>query len=1098
MIRILKITALTLLLAGGLFAYVLWTQWSEQMSHYPVVVDTRTDEQKARMREASRYNAKSAGKRQAERERKKEEAKTDRIEYSIAEMLAEDKVKPLPFSTFKLLIDRSARERTTVRGSDIREAASPLHRRRDPLHRMHEESSKHAQPTQSRNAITTLTGEPANYPANGQQLVDMLGEYRKLGITHFRSQSFDGISRDEIESIADFMETVVDLRFEVEVLRKWIAVRQEADQLSESYPALKTDPLFNYFVGLTEYECGDYQAARKTLDTATSQFPNSHYPSRDVVSAHEVLLRTLKTIGFEDSTTQTRILCDYCLAVNHWLCHDFRARSDQHLAAMYDLRSFFSLCSQYYIVTGALLTSLGKQEFIPRSIQSATHGLHYVFLNRFYHGLPGLSKKQHGYVKSNQRKGEIYFNDAIALDPDNELVAREMMEFVRNGENSEQEDKFFLKAIACRKDYCDAYWRRLFGLTPQCGGSLKKMIEFARTYGQDGEKDTISSQFVLPMCYFTIRNQVSEEVKEREEALQDVEFVGDVIEALDSIMEQSERLTLDDKIYSRDYLLTTKALLAASIGDMYTSHRMWRQLDGSYDRIAANRFGVTSTFDVMRCESYALSTEFENEAGELKKLMGESPSDRLNNAEKIATLTQSVLDEISNETGRLYFEKAQRQVALEKAYDDGKEISLTFDQELLLWRSDDIAQVRQLSSDACQLDNQIGVFGCGMKSIVHTPGSKIVEFDVELPTAQPQQSFDVLAPSLLTLNRDDTWLAIGVAKDAINPNDRPTLSDRPMAKSAFIVGYWDQQKVTQTVPLSVSTNKIKYRFILGPNYMEVYTNGTFRFRIRLRGEDVGEPDPFFELRQPNSLAGRGVATVSNIRIKKLTNGLPPVDGFDNAALIKYYALQVKQEPDAAWPHFWLAMAHHQSRSFEIAIKHYRKAIDLGVPESHAAFYIGDAYEQLGKQEKAIEYYRKSAEDNDPMYVMFRGDTGLHTIYPQSWAAFRLGWNTVFSPNSDVRESWDPAKFAIPRAPSPSYTAHVLYRAQLYALKGRFKRAQGVVTSVIENCDSDMLPWVDKIAEAYLNENVYTEDPGEPKFYNLFSTPIEFFNFWELY
>ena len=683
MFRVLKVATVTILLGGGAFALFLWNQWADQMGDGPIVVDTRTDEQKAKVRASSGFNAEAAAKNRAERIKKTEQDKTDRIEYSIEQMLAEDKVKPLPFSTFKLLIDRSTRGKTTVRGWDIREAASPLNRGRTPLQRIHDESSKHPQPTLSRNAITTLTGDPPNYPTNGQQLIDMLSEYRKLGIRDFRDGAFDGVSRDEINVIADFMESVVDLGFEVEVLQKWVAQREKAEQFSESHPSLRSDPLFNYFVGLIEYECGDYQAARKTLDTATNQFPTSHYPSRDVVRAHEILLRTLQTIKFDNSKVQTKILCDYCLAVNHWLCHDFRARTDQHLAAMYDLRSFFNLCSRYYVVTGSLLTSLSKQEFLPRSIQSAAHGLHYASLNRFYRTFRWLNEKQKGYVKANQQKGKLYFEDALKLDPANEVLILQMMEFVRHGDSPEQESEYFQRAIACRMDFCDAYWRRLFGLTPQRDGSIAKMLKFARDNSQNDDKDTISSQFVMPMCYFMIRNYVSKDVKERQEALDDPNFVGDAIQALDNIMEKTDKLITDDDVLFRDYMLTTKALLAASIDDMHSAHRTWRELDGSYNRRAANRFGVNSTFDVMRCESYALSTEFESEATELKELMGNSPADRLENATKIAELTEIVLDEISNEVAQLYFQQAQEQVSLEKAYDEGKEITLTFDPELL-------------------------------------------------------------------------------------------------------------------------------------------------------------------------------------------------------------------------------------------------------------------------------------------------------------------------------------------------------------------------------------------------------------------------------
>ena len=91
-----------------------------------------------------------------------------------------------------------------------------------------------------------------------------------------------------------------------------------------------------------------------------------------------------------------------------------------------------------------------------------------------------------------------------------------------------------------------------------------------------------------------------------------------------------------------------------------------------------------------------------------------------------------------------------------------------------------------------------------------------------------------------------------------------------------------------------------------------------------------------------------------------------------------------------------------------------------------------------------------------------------------------------------------AKFALAFSAPHSNIAQSIYFAQLHAVRGDFERAQEIATYVIENCDPDLLQWVEKYVTAYADETVYVENPSDPKFYNLLSSPIEFFHAKEHY
>lgn len=84
-------------------------------------------------------------------------------------------------------------------------------------------------------------------------------------------------------------------------------------------------------------------------------------------------------------------------------------------------------------------------------------------------------------------------------------------------------------------------------------------------------------------------------------------------------------------------------------------------------------------------------------------------------------------------------------------------------------------------------------------------------------------------------------------------------------------------------------------------------------------------------------------------------GLEAIRAKEWSAAIAHFGAVVRNEPDNADAHNWLAYAYRNSRDLRRAFEHYRIALKLDPSHRGAHEYIGEAYLAAGDKAKAREH-----------------------------------------------------------------------------------------------------------------------------------------------
>ena len=199
MIRILRTAIITAVIGGAVFGAILWSNWSPEAP-----IDNGPATLRAKQFAQPKPGARAELAKQREKRRLQKES--DPIRHNVADLLAGE--SELPFPHFKKLLEYKLAGRDTISGRELRRASEEPDGRRDPLAQIKASSSGKDQPTRSRHPISDGSAVNGKQPCNSQELIAMLSGFRKIGITHFRRQSFKNVSTDQTALAAAFFEAV--------------------------------------------------------------------------------------------------------------------------------------------------------------------------------------------------------------------------------------------------------------------------------------------------------------------------------------------------------------------------------------------------------------------------------------------------------------------------------------------------------------------------------------------------------------------------------------------------------------------------------------------------------------------------------------------------------------------------------------------------------------------------------------------------------------------------------------------------------------------------------------------------------------------------
>lgn len=282
---------------------------------------------------------------------------------------------------------------------------------------------------------------------------------------------------------------------------------------------------------------------------------------------------------------------------------------------------------------------------------------------------------------------------------------------------------------------------------------------------------------------------------------------------------------------------------------------------------------------------------------------------------------------------------------------------------------------------------------------------------------------------------------------------------------------------------------------IGGPYVEMYVND--QFICRTWSNLYGGVYYRTILKIPESgPSGRGVVNVSNVRVKKWSG--PPL-ALEDEKIAKYYQGRIKKDPTDKWSEFWLAQVFHRMKQYDKALVHYKKSIELGIGESHVAFYIGDIHDQQGDWDEAKKWYQASVDKApavfpEAMKLMSRFGNTAPDSYPADWSRFRLAWAHAMTAGEDlVAPERTVRKFRV-----PLYLQGMikLLENQHWAAQKFWKPAIDGAQRMVEQTPEKYQPMVRRMAEAYENETVFVGTEEEARMYLEIPGTTPFFRHYE--
>ena len=836
------------------------------------------------------------------------------------------------------------------------------------------------------------------------------------------------------------------------------------------------DPLFLFCSGLVDFHCGASQAGIQKIVDSRSLFQGSQYPAHTQMLVYQKLMEYRFAEPSEDFSDDevAEILTAYQAVLIEWLT---QAKSLQtvpahHRYVVNEIHLYLRACKTFN--QPARIESFHEwfvqQTHLPRWIRNIIRGHCHLLL-----AILNIERKnaQWVYKQKNQtldhiKKAEGFFRQAYEINPYFPESSACLMLIAFYRDEAQLVDDWFEKGLKAQADYYDLFRLRLLMIAQDLEkGSAPAMLELARKLAQENHSDTTVPTQLL-QAFFAIRDQFPEDHEELLQIAEDSMLKAELLETVDRCSACDHDLFMGGIVVPKTYFLTLKAVWQMETGDLPAADETFSMLENNYSKKALEHVGLTTTScEIFRCKSYAATSEYASEAEELHRLSGDTPQERLENLDEIRKITDLVLAENTHPIGSLFFRQVRDRVEAERSFERGNRVAYSFDNEMSLWKGSNIQQFHFQSESTAMIDNTIGKSEFSLESICHTPGAKSIELEIDFDSqnVEPPLTHPVVAVSIgkyrfLVVDDQISFEDFCIGLSA--PNATTDETGRP-ALGQLLIAWRNVDKKEYYYDVAVRAGKNKLLIFVCEGYLEVFLNDDFIFRSAPKFLDV--PLDQVRISNPASSGKRGQVQISNLQVTRLDFQQPPFD--DPDALLIYRQNQFDGDPENKWFAFWLAQALHTQAKNDEAIERYLDAVKNGLPKSKVGFFVGDIFEQQGELEKAIEWYQIAAnlEVDDRTRLCPRKYTDSYSG-PQQWAAFRLAWLTLTSPDPEIRKSLDFKTLTSPLPPEHVRWLGEILKAQEAAIEERFDDARQIAIKMLPKCTPKLEKRIMEMVAAY--------------------------------
>ncbi len=572
--------------------------------------------------------------------------------------------------------------------------------------------------------------------------------------------------------------------------------------------------------------------------------------------------------------------------------------------------------------------------------------------------------------------------------------------------------------------------------------------------------------------------------------------MAEVLKALDGLANDPTPKVIEGRIRGAQYFYTLKAMVGIKYDRFDAGREAFAKLNGKYDRDAVRKFyskksnSFNASYEFYYAQAYIDDPQVKPLIQRLLRLKGDRYEDRKDHYDDIAKIGEEYFAQHTDHPSAPFFKALYQPIMDERDYMEGKQVTVPIEPDLSTFLFDDIEKIEYVPDGKIKIDNQIGDYRYSMTSFSSFPGlGKEVEFDIEFPElADTDPSANQLAAGFSACRVRNEQFYFGLTR-IYRRNKPQNVHDI----GYLMFGYTKRQQSMFFYQFPILPDKNTLRVISGSGYFEIYVNDQFVTRSMMHAIEGAYSQLMFEA--PTVLKGRGHFQISNVRVT-IQPHMPPINETDEH-MIAYYKFRLDRFPEDKWSVYWMATTHHRAGDYAKALEMYQQAIDMGIDQSRAAFFIGDCHEQTGQLKEALKWYQIAAlPENQNLIALY--DRGPE--YPFSnfnnWAAFRLQWLKHTHSNEEIRRLAGSQPTVDPIPSQSQLWAIPLINAVKDAEEGRFDVAEQLVRQSASKTPVAMEEVVRTMLQSYGKKIVYRQSAEEPPIYQRFEKPIPFFELFE--
>ena len=925
--------------------------------------------------------------------------------------------------------------------------------------------------------------------------VERLVKFHSSGVDHFVSLKFEGVSEEKKKRVDQLVRSVYSNLYQKSEPGFWDDAWKELTRFHSSHDGLNKDPLLTYCLGCADRALKKLEPADKNFYYATLYLLESDYPARFAVDVHEAYVRSERSLVAKMNPASR--LAKYCLSIVYWLEHDFRATPAEHRNAYALVNQLIVECKtqgKWDLLT-KFMKELAANKQLPTWLRATCRARICSELawhwrgNGYANTVPKASWKP---FEQYQKIAAEEYQRAYNANPLFPEPAARLIGISMTGHNDQSEDYWFEKAIEAEVDHMPAYRSKMISLLPQWGGSVQEMFEFAKLHADKEQYDTHVPMLLVDFRHMVLRNVTS---PEQREFLDKPEVVKATIKAIEGMMASRTAHPNSSVLLDDIYYLTLKAIVATK-GQLYdVARESFDSMGGKFSPQATGDLQV-GAIGLLRGKAYAMSSDHADECKEMLDIATAAGDDM--SAEQKAEIVDrcsALIDKIDQEHAVNWLSTIRDKLQFESDFAVGMMANLTFDEELSFWVCGDKSQFKSESADSILIDTTKSTKPMSLTSLVDAKGdAKIIEFDITFAKeTENRKAAAHFTPTASVMNYRGAAFVFGLNR-LYRKRRRRTNVGYELGQFSFGWKNGEGNLYFYYTDINIDSNRVRLK--ITPGYFEAYLND--RFICRSASERILGALDTFQICQPRSRKGRGIAKVSGIRIENWYGTAPPIRQ-GTKKLVEYYKQDFDEDPTDKWASFWYAQATHLAGDTEAAIELYLTAIENGMAKHIAAFFVGDCHDLQGDSAEALRWYKIAAdakvEDVTEMYKRTDSQEYSNSCH---WASARLSWLMYSSPNEATRSSLNAKEFARVGSEDKHVWVVKLFPAMEHAKAGDFDKALKIGRSLISKCSLKDKPILDTVLDAWAAGEEYRWKEGDTPLYLELDDPIPFFRCFEDY